>query len=90
MSLREHPNWSRVTPLGWAAAVYIAIVSTTAAYLPWFRTLRLFPASTAATGVLLAPVVGMFGSAMLGEPLGVRQIGALAMTLAGIALAVRT
>ena len=90
LSLHEHPAWGRVTPLGWTSAAYVAVIPMTAAYLSWFRALRLLPASTAATGVLLAPMVGVFASAiLLGDPLGPRQLAALAMTLAGVALAAR-
>ena len=53
LSLHEHPAWGRVTPLGWTSAAYVAVIPMTAAYLSWFRALRLLPASTAATGVLL-------------------------------------
>ncbi len=87
----EHPLWARVTPLGWAGLAYVAIIPLTVAYLAWFRALRLLPASTAATGVLLAPMVGVFASAaLLGEPLGPRQLLALAMTLTGVGLAARS
>ncbi|HSU05235.1 MAG TPA: EamA family transporter [Acetobacteraceae bacterium] len=90
LSLWEHPAWDRVTPLGWTAAAYVATIPMTIAYLSWFRALRLLPASTAATGVLLAPMVGVFASAaLLGDPLGPRQLFALAMTLTGVAVAAR-
>ena len=60
------------------------------AYLAWFGALRRLPASTATIGVLLAPVLGVFASAvLLGDPLGARQVVALAMTVGGIALAAR-
>jgi drug/metabolite transporter (DMT)-like permease len=62
----------------------------TIGYLTWFTALRLVPASTAATTVLLSPVVGVIGSGvLLGETFGPRQIVALLMTLAGVALAAR-
>jgi drug/metabolite transporter (DMT)-like permease len=60
----------------------------TLAYLAWFRALRLLPAGTAATGVLISPVIGVIGSALLlGDPLGPRQVAALGITLAGVGLA---
>ena len=86
----EHPDWHRLTPLGFAAFGYIAVVPLTVAYLAWFRALRLVPASLAATTVLISPTVGVLSSALLlGDPLGLRQIVALAMTLTGVALAAR-
>jgi drug/metabolite transporter (DMT)-like permease len=88
LSLFEHPVWSGVTPRGWAAALYIGTIPLTVAYLAWFRALRLVPASTAAATVLVSPVMGVLGSAvMLGEALGPRQWVALAVTLSGVALA---
>lgn len=87
-ALTEQPDWSAVTPLGWAGVVFSATLPTTLAYLAWFRALRLVPAGMAATGVLLSPVVGVIGSAvLLGDPLGARQVIALAITLTGVGLA---
>ena len=86
----EHPDWSRLTPLGIAACGYIAVMPLTVAYLAWFRALRLVPASVAATAVLISPMVGVLGSALLlGDPLGPRQLTALALTLTGVGLAAR-
>jgi probable blue pigment (indigoidine) exporter len=86
----EHPDWARVSAAGWVSIAYISTVPMTIAYLAWFRALRMVPASTAATTVLLSPMVGVIGSGiLLGEVLGPRQMVALAMTLAGVALAAR-
>jgi drug/metabolite transporter (DMT)-like permease len=53
--------------------------------------LRLVPASTAATTVLVSPIIGVVSSAlMLGEALGPRQFVALALTLTGVVLAARS
>ncbi len=85
-------RWSlaRVTPLGWGALGYVSIVALCVSYLAWFRALKLLPASTAAIGTLLVPVIGVFSSAAaLGEPLGSRQLLALAMTVSGVVLASR-
>ena len=74
-SLREAPDWTMVTPRGWLAIGYVAIVPMTLAYLAWFRALRLVSAATASTALLIAPVAGVFSSALLlGEPLGARQL----------------
>jgi drug/metabolite transporter (DMT)-like permease len=68
----------------------VAVVAQCAAYLAWFRALRLLPAGVAATGSLLVPVIGVFSSgALLGEPLGVRHLVALVLTLGGVVLAAR-
>jgi probable blue pigment (indigoidine) exporter len=86
----EHPDWGKVTAGGWVSIAFISTIPLTVAYLAWFRALRLVPASTAATTVLLSPVVGVIGSGiLLGETFGPRQIVALVLTLTGVALAAR-
>ncbi|MBN8928329.1 MAG: EamA family transporter [Rhodospirillales bacterium] len=86
----EAPRYDHMTPLGWAAVAYIAILPMTVSYLAWFRALRLVPASTAATTVLLSPLIGVAGSALLlGETLGPRQVLGLVLTLTGVGLAAR-
>ena len=86
----ERVDFSRVTWLGWGCLAYVAILGQCLAYLAWFRALKRLPASTAAIGSLLVPVIGVLGSALaLGEPLGLRQLSALALTLGGVALASR-
>jgi len=72
----------------WLMALYIVVAGLCMGYLAWFRALRLLPASTAAIGTLLVPVIGVLSAALLlGDPLGWRQVTALGMTLAGIVLA---
>ncbi len=91
LALFERPDWTQATPLAWGGFVYVGIMPMTVAYLTWFRALRLLPASIAATSVLLSPLVGVLGSAaMLGDPLGPRQLLALALTLTGVGLAARS
>jgi probable blue pigment (indigoidine) exporter len=90
LSLWEHPEWSALTPQGWGAIAYISTLPLTIAYLAWFRALKLVPASTATTTVLISPMVGVLGSALLlGDPLGPRQLIALALTLTGVTLAAK-
>jgi probable blue pigment (indigoidine) exporter len=91
LALFEQPDWARATPLAWWGFVYVGIMPMTVAYLTWFRALLLLPASVAAISVLLSPLVGVLGSAaLLGDPLGPRQLLALAVTLTGIGLAARS
>jgi probable blue pigment (indigoidine) exporter len=86
----ERPDFAALTPLGWCGLFYTALLGLGLGYVTWFAALRLLPAGTAATGALMVPVVGVFSAAaMLGEPLGLRQLLALGLTLAGIALAAR-
>lgn len=82
---------SRVSPLGWAGLGYVIVIALCLSYVTWFRALKALPASTATIGMLLVPIIGVTSSALaLGEPLGARQLIALAMTLSGVALASRT
>ena len=88
--LVEHPHWSAVPTQVWVLIAYLGVVPLGIAYVTWFRALRLLPASTAAIATLLVPLIGVLGSAvLLREPLGTRQLLALAMTLGGVALAAR-
>jgi drug/metabolite transporter (DMT)-like permease len=81
---------SHISPAGWAALAYVVVIALCLSYVTWFRALKLLPASTAAIGTLLVPVIGVLSSALLlGEPLGPRQLIALAMTVTGVALASR-
>jgi drug/metabolite transporter (DMT)-like permease len=90
LALWERPDWSAVTPVAWLCCLYIMVMPLTVAYLAWFRALRFVPASTAATMVLISPLVGVFGSALLlGDPMGPRQLLAMAVTLTGVGLAAR-
>lgn len=86
----EHPVWGRMSDAGWVSILYIAVLPLSVSYLAWFRALKLVPASTAATTVLVSPMIGVIGSTLLlGEALGPRQLLALGMTLCGVALAAR-
>lgn len=75
---------------GWATLAYMTLVPMGLCYLTWFAALRRLPPTSASMATLLTPVVGVVAAAaVLGEPLGARQIGALALTLAGVALALQ-
>lgn len=87
----EHPKVSALSSTGWMLMSYLVVVQFCIAYVAWFAALRRLPASVAAIGTLLVPVIGVAASAvMLGEPLGIGQITALAMTVAGVGLATRS
>lgn len=91
LSLTEEPHWSGLTPGVWAGLAYLATIPLSLGYYTWFRALRLLPASTATIGSLLVPIIGVCLAALvLGEPLGIRQITALVLTVGGVALAART
>ena len=86
----ETVNWAGVTWVGWGCLLYLGVVAQVVAYLCWFGALRRLPATTAAIGSLMVPVVGVLSSAwLLGEPLGARQLVSLALTLGGVVVASR-
>jgi drug/metabolite transporter (DMT)-like permease len=90
LALGETPSWNHVTVNGWGTIGYIALLPMTLSYAAWFRALRLVPATTASTMVLISPIIGVTVSTLLlGESLGLRQFAALALTLTGVALAAR-
>lgn len=89
-ALLEQPDFATLPRFDWLVLAYTAVVALGFSYLSWFRALRLLPASIATTGTLLVPVVGVVSSGLLlGERLGMDQILALALTVGGVALAVR-
>jgi len=75
---------------GWGLIAYGGVFALGLCYLAWFAALRRLPASLATLGTLLTPVVGVASAALLlGEPFGWREGSALALTLAGVGLAIR-
>lgn len=86
----ERPDLASLTGVGAGAIVYMAIGPMALCYLAWFAAIERIPPATASTVILLVPVIGAAGAAgMLGEPLGTREVLAFALTLAGVALALR-
>ncbi|HMN73690.1 MAG TPA: DMT family transporter [Rhodoblastus sp.] len=86
----EHPHIGALSAAGAAAFVYMALVPMGACYLSWFAAIEALPPAIASTGMLLVPVIGVVSAALLlGEGLGARQILALTLTIAGVALALR-
>lgn len=69
------------------AAIYAALIPMIFCHWAWFRIVELFPASIAAIGTLAIPVVGVLSSALvLGEPIGLAEIAALVLVLAGLSV----
>jgi drug/metabolite transporter (DMT)-like permease len=89
--LLERPDVAALSGVGWASLAYMTLIQFCLCYLCWFAALARLPAATASIGSLLVPVVGVLASAvMLHEPLGLREIGALVITLGGVAMALRS
>ena len=88
--LFEHPSVTAVTALGIGCFVYMTLVPMGVCYVTWFETLRRLPPTSASTGMLIVPVIGVGSAAIiLGEPLGPREIAAMALTLGGVTLALQ-
>jgi drug/metabolite transporter (DMT)-like permease len=86
----EQPDLSRLSGTGATVLIYMALGPMGLCYLTWFAALQRLPASTAALGTLIVPVIGVVAAAiLLGEPLGVREVLAAALTLGGVALAIQ-
>lgn len=70
-----------------AASVYLVAIPMVFCYYAWFTVVRIFPASVAAIGSLLVPVIGMVSTAIfLDEPFGWREIVAMVSIVGGVAL----
>ena len=87
----ETTHIAALSPLGWALLAYSVLMQFCVAYVCWFAALERLPASVAAIGTTLVPVIGVVASAAtLGEPLGPGQIAALVFIIAGVMLATRS
>lgn len=88
--LFENLDFGKATLTGWSVLAYMTLVPMSLCYLTWFAALRYLPASTAATGMLLTPLIGIVaGAFVLGEPLGWPEAAAIVVTLGGVTLALR-
>lgn len=71
------------------SAFYVLVLGTVAGYALWFKVVSLFAATTASIGALVTPVIGMASSALLlDEPVGWREVAALALVLSAVALVI--
>lgn len=81
------PAPADVSAMQWAALAYSATIPMVLCYWAWNRLVGLVPASVAAIGTLLIPVVGVMSSAPLtGEAIGAREILALVLVVAALAI----
>ena len=88
--LSEAPHGMALSDRAFAVLVYMTVVPMGLCYFAWFAALRLVRPQVATITTLLTPVVGILSAAaLLGEPLGIREIAAMVLVLAGVALAMR-
>ena len=86
----ERPDYGALTAGGLACQIYMTVVPMGICYLTWFETLRRLPPASASTGMLLVPLIGVISAALiLGEPLGLREVVAMALVLGGVTLALQ-
>jgi drug/metabolite transporter (DMT)-like permease len=86
----EKPDYGALSGIGWAVMAYMTIIPMGICYMTWFETLRRLPPATASIGMLIVPPIGVVSAALiLGEPLGLREILAMAITLGGVMLALQ-
>jgi drug/metabolite transporter (DMT)-like permease len=86
--LIEQPDLHAIDAFGGLALVSSGALANGLGYITWFAALRRLPASLVSIGSLLVPMIGVLASASaLGEPLGWREAGALALTISGVAIA---
>lgn len=86
----ERPDYAALSVAGVASFAYMVVVPMGVCYLAWFETVRRLSSVTASTGILLVPALAVVAAGvMLGEPLGAREVSAIALTLGGVALALR-
>ena len=60
----EQPNYGALTATGLACFIYMTLVPMGLCYLTWFETLRRLPPSSASTGMLLVPLIGVISAAL--------------------------
>ena len=88
--LFEQPDYGALTVTGFACLVYMTLVPMGNCYLTWLRRCAGCRLQAASTGMLLVPLIGVISAALiLGEPLGMREVVAMALTLGGVTLALR-
>lgn len=86
----EQPHYGALNSVGLGCLVYMTLMPMGVCYITWFETLRRLPPTSASTGMLLVPVIGVISAAIiLGESLGLREIGAMVLTLGGVTLALQ-
>jgi drug/metabolite transporter (DMT)-like permease len=81
------PDLAPIPPLAWLALLGLAFVSTTVAFLFYYRLIADIGPVKASTVTLLVPVFGMiWGVIFLGEPITAGRVAGCAIILSGCAL----
>lgn len=77
----------RASAAALGSMTFTVVIALVFCYYAWFKVVSLLPASIAAIGTLSAPALGLVsGAVILDEPLGLREIAALALVIAALTL----
>ena len=69
------------------ASIFVLLVPTIFCWFAWFRVVALAPVIVSTVGIMLVPVMAVIGGGLiLDEPIGMREISALAFVILAIAL----
>ena len=80
----------QLSALTWASLVFQVVVISFASFLLWFWLMRRYQATQLASFTLLTPVFGLLlGAVLLGEPITLQLVVALATVAAGIVVVSR-
>jgi len=72
------PEWTALSQPVLLATLYVLLLPMTFGQWAYFQIVGMFPATIAALGTLMIPVVGLLSSAvMLNEPIGTREVASL-------------
>ena len=81
------PNPATLSPLAILALIYLFLFPMSFCQWAYFKVVTLLPASAAAIGTLLVPVIGVYSShLLLGEPAGLAEFSALLLILGALVL----
>jgi drug/metabolite transporter (DMT)-like permease len=81
------PLPTHLSTLVWASLFFQVVIVTFVSYLVWFWLIRSYPATRLSSFTLLTPVFGLLmGALLLGEPITLRLVLALAAVALGIVL----
>jgi len=83
----EPPHLGALSLKAWASLIYVLAIPVLFCQWAWFKAVEMLPGSVSAMGTLAIPVVGaLSGAALLGEHLGISEIAALTLVVAGLGL----
>lgn len=86
VALEPFPDIGAISYEATLALIYIFGFPMIFCQWAYYKTVHLFPASIAAIGTLMVPVVGVYSSHfLLAEPVGLRELSALVLIVAALA-----